>query len=206
MPRKTNPSQKSLLKTVNKEVSLVNRQFRNLEKAGLYGKYGVQKHLIMFAKENPELKIVKEKGTNKHKLVFTGSEDSSVANLRLIRRRLENTRNSTDFTVVGLRHKQREAKIKAKDTISGYIGRKATNKDFDRLIEISEYGRKQKEYSIVNQMGDSDFFALVETAKDYQVDEKGFWNMVKDYIEIDKNNSSYFRNEAKELYKKFVLS
>lgn len=201
MPRKSDQTKNIIDKSIRSQVGKINRRFRFLEKAGEYGNFKAQKDLIAFAKDNPDLKLTKEKGTNKHTLTYQPSDKSNMANLRLIKRRLDKSLESRTFSVREIRKMRKETRESLRTTLSGVVSRDITDKDLDRFYELAEYSKEERENSITEQLDPSDMFILIDVAKENKSSKNDWLKLVRNYADI---KSEYMRNQAEELYNKYV--
>ena len=203
MPRKRSVSGRARAKTAENALQLqaekINKRLRSLEKAGNYGVYK-SKELIRFAQSNPYLSIKKSRGSKRHRLVISKIK-KTMAETRLIRKKLSNILKSKVFSNVGIKKVRLETIESLKQTLGERRGEEITEADVDRFYEIAEYASKAREGSIMEKIDPSKFEELVAEAKERNLDVDGWVSLLSEYVII---NNDYMRKEAEELYYKYV--
>ena len=203
MPRKRSVSGRARAKTAENALQLqaekINRRLRSLEKAGNYGVYK-SKELIRFAQSNPYVSIKKSRGSRRHRLVISKIK-KTIAETRLIRKKLSNIMKSKVFSNVGISQVRKETRESLKQTLGERRGEEITDADIDRFYEIAEYASKAREGSIMEKINPSKFEELVAEAKERNLDVDSWVSLLSEYVLI---NNDYMRKEAEELYYKYV--
>lgn len=203
MPRKRSVSGRARAKTAENALQLqaekINKRLRSLEKAGNYGVYK-SKELIRFAQSNPYLSIKKSRGSRRHRLVISKIK-KTMAETRLIRKKLSNILKSKVFSNVGIKKVRLETRESLKQTLGERRGEEITEADVDRFYEIAEYASKAREGSIMEKIDPSKFEELVAEAKERHLDVDSWVSLLSEYVII---NNGYMRKEAEELYYKYV--
>lgn len=201
--RGTSPENALLLK-----IEKANARFRSLEKAGNFDTYA-SKELVRFAQANPYLSVktskTKSKGgksrrgrqpQRRHTLVITKG-NIPVAQQRLINKKLNEALNSKVFSNIGIEHVRKVTRRKVKETLELESGKKLTEKDVDLFYEIIKY----KYYDIIEKIGPSEFYQLVQEANKQNYNVEQWVELLKNYVEI---NNDVMRKQAEYLYNKFV--
>lgn len=203
MPRKRSVSGRARAKTAENALQLqaekINRRLRSLEKAGNYGVYK-SKELIRFAQSNPYVTIKKSRGSRRHRLIISKIK-KTIAETRLIRKKLSNIMKSKVFSNVGISQVRKETRESLKQTLGERRGEEITEADVDRFYEIAEYASKAREGSIMEKIDPSKFEELVAEAKERNLDVDSWVSLLSEYVII---NNDYMRKEAEELYYKYV--
>lgn len=212
MPRKKSASGRARGKSPESALLLkigkVNARFRSLEKGGNFNTYA-SKELVRFAQANPYLSIKTSKKRPKggkgrrakqrqkrHTLVLKKG-NIPVSQQRLINKKLNEALASKVFSNVGIERVRKETRRKVKETLELETGADLTEKDVDLFYDIAKY----KYDDIIEKIGPSEFYQLVQTASrnGYNVDQ---WvEMLNNYVEI---NNDVMRKQAEYLYNKFV--
>lgn len=205
MPRKRSVSGRARAKTAENALQIqaekINKRLRSLEKAGNYGVYK-SKELIRFAQTNPFISIKKSRGSRRHRLVISKIK-KTMAQTRLIRKKLTNILKSKVFSNVGIKQVRLETRESLKQTLGERRGEEITEADVDRFYEIAEYASKAREGSIMEKIDPSKFEELIAEAKERNLDIDSWVTLVSEYAII---NNGYMRREAEELYNKYVAS
>lgn len=203
MPRKRSVSGRARAKTAENALQLqaekINKRLRSLERAGEYGKYK-SKELIRFAQTNPYLDIKKTKKSNRHILTIKKVK-LPIAEVRLIKKKFTEVLKSKVFSKIGILRARREMRKSLKETLEEQYGKDIYNKDIDMFYDIAEYANETQQESILDKINPSEFFALVNIAKERSMSLPSWINMLNDYVQI---NNDYMRKEAEELYYKYV--
>lgn len=200
MPRKKSVSGRrkkpSMVNRINLQIKRINKQIKRLERSGDFGTYK-SRELIDFVKRMPELQMKKSKSSKRHRVQFKAVQTPTVGSLRLISKKFDEIIKSRVFSVIGIRRMRKEIRKKVTKTLSEQLGRELTKKEVDQFYEIVQY----KETEILDKISPSDFYQLVEVAKDQGADEDTWVSILNNYVTI---NNEYIREQAKELYYKFV--
>ena len=200
MPRKKSVSGRrkkpSMVNRINLQIKRINKQIKRLERSGDFGTYK-SRELIDFVKRMPELQMKKSKASKRHRVQFEAVQTPTVGSLRLISKKFDEIIKSRVFSVIGIRRMRKEIRKKVTKTLSEQLGRELTKKEVDQFYEIVQY----KETEILDKISPSDFYQLVEVAKDQGGDEETWVSILNNYVTI---NNEYIREQAKELYYKFV--
>lgn len=204
MPRKKSVSGRARATNAENQLQLqaekITKRLRSLEKAGEYGKLNAQKELIRFAHTNPFVSIKKSRGSKRRRLIVSKLK-KTIAEQRLIRKKFTTFLKSKYSSVIGIRESRASQLSNLKDTLKGQLDKEISQEDVDRFIEIAEYADQANEGSILDKIGPSDFNVLVNEAKKRQASVPQWLEMLNNYILI---NNEYMRNEAEELYYKYV--
>lgn len=201
--RGTSPENALLLK-----IEKANARFRSLEKGGNFNTYA-SKELVRFAQANPYLSVKTSKTRSKggksrrgrqpqrrHTLVITKG-NIPVAQQRLINKKLNEALNSKVFSNIGIERVRKVTRRKVKETLELESGKKLTDKDVDLFYEIIKY----KYYDIIEKIGPSEFYQLVQESKKQNYNVEQWVELLKNYVEI---NNDVMRKQAEYLYNKFV--
>ena len=204
MPRKKSVSGRARATNAENQLQLqaekITKRLRSLEKAGEYGKLNAQKELIRFAQTNPFVSIKKSRGSKRRRLIVSKLK-KTIAEQRLIRKKFTTFLKSKVSSVAGIRQARLKMEESLAETLSGQINEKATQEDIDRFIDIADYAEKASAESILDKMTASAFNTLVHEAVKESKSLPQWFNMLNDYVLI---NNDYMRNEAEELYYKYV--
>lgn len=204
MPRKKSVSGRARVSTAENQLQLqaekITKRLRSLEKAGEYGKLNAQKELIRFAQTNPFVSIKKSRGSKRRRLIVSKLK-KTIAEQRLIRKKFTTFLKSKVSSVAGIRQARLKMEESLGETLSGQIDEKATQEDIDRFIDIAEYAEKASAESILDKMTASAFNTLVHEAIKESKSLPQWFNILNDYVLI---NNDYMRQEAEELYYKYV--
>ena len=185
-----------MVNRINLQIKRINKQIKRLERSGDFGTYK-SRELIDFVKRMPELQMKKSKASKRHSVQFKAVQTPTVGSLRLISKKFDEIIKSRVFSVIGIRRMRKEIRKKVTKTLSEQLGRELTKKEVDLFYEIVQY----KETEILDKISPSDFYQLVEVAKDQWADEDTWLSILNNYVTI---NNEYIREQAKELYYKFV--
>lgn len=200
MPRKKTVSGRARVMTaenrINRQIDRINRRFRGLEKGGNYGTYK-SRELQEFVSRNPFLVIKRSRGSKRHKLMVMNLRKATAGQLKLITKKFSEVLKSKVFSNAGIERVRRETRKKVSETLSERMGREMTKEEVDVFYDIA----KNKESSILDQMTSSQFWTLVMVAKDMSASLDTWVSLLKDYATI---NNEYLREEAKDLYYKYV--
>lgn len=200
MPRKKTVSGRARVMTaenrINRQIDRINRRFRDLEKGGNYGTYK-SRELQEFVSRNPFLVIKRSRGSKRHKLMVMNLRKATAGQLKLITKKFSEVLKSKVFSNAGIERVRRETRKKVSETLSERMGREMTKEEVDVFYDIA----KNKESSILDQMTSSQFWTLVMVAKDMSASLDTWVSLLKDYATI---NNEYLREEAKDLYYKYV--
>lgn len=204
MPRKKSVSGRARATNAENQLQLqaekITKRLRSLEKAGEYGKLNAQKELIRFAQTNPFVSIKKSRGSKRRRLIVSRLK-KTIAEQRLIRKKFTTFLKSKVSSVAGIRQARLKMEESLSETLSGQMNKKVTQEDIDRFIDIADYAEKASAESILDKMSASAFNTLVNEAVKESKSLPQWFNMLNDYVLI---NNDYMRNEAEELYYKYV--
>lgn len=200
MPRKKTVSGRARVMTaenhINRQVDRINRRFRGLEKGGNYGTYK-SRELQEFVSRNPFLVIKRSRGSKRHKLMVMNLRKATAGQLKLITKKFSEVLKSKVFSNAGIERVRKETRKKVSETLSERMGREMTKEEVDVFYDIA----KNRENSILDQMSSSEFWTLVMVAKDMNASLDTWVSLLKNYASI---NNEYLREEAKDLYYKYV--
>lgn len=202
MPRKKSASGRSRgVSDVSKimlQAERVNKRFRSLEKAGLYGTYK-SKELQEFVSRQPSISIVRSK-QGRHKLVLNTRKLKSQ-DAMLIVKKLKEILGSVTFTVGGIKRVREETREKVTQTIKERGGEDVTYEDIDSFYKLAQYADRVKQESIFDYITPSDFQYICFEGRRRGYNAQQFVDeLLVDYVEI-KNKS--MRREAEYLYNKY---
>lgn len=209
MPRKRSVAGRSKAKSIENKKKLmllkINKRLRSLGKAGNIGKFK-SKELFKFISQNRGLKLKRSK-RSKQLLVIASRLRQTTQNDRLILKKLAEVLASKAFSNIGISKIRKEAREKAIKTLEEESGKKVTEADLDKFIELANYVDKAKQGSILENVDPSDFQQLINDAKEERFDVNqwtaGLAQLANlEYIEVI--NNEYMRKEAQELYYKYV--
>ena len=210
MPRKKSVSGRARGKTIENRIVLqaekLTKGLRSLRKAGYFGKY-TSKELFKFISRTPSLKLKKSRGSKRHRVIVSKIRQTYQAN-KLIQKKLGEFLQSRAFRPLGIRDIRETARAKAIKTLEEQTGKKVSEEDLDKFIELSNYVDKAKQGSILEKVDPSDFNQLVNTAKDEHWSESQFaraLGQLANIGDIESINNEYMRKEAIELYYKYVV-
>ena len=203
MPRKKSVSGRAKPKTVENTLRLqaerINKRLRSLEKAGEYGSR-YTRELIRFAQSNPFITIKKGKRSKRHRVVISKSK-KPIAQLRLIRKKFSEILKSKVFSKIGINRARQSQRKSLRETFEEQYGKEFTNEDLDKFYELTEYAKQTQQESILDKIPPSEFFALVQVAKERSMSAPSWANLLNDYVQI---NNDYMRAEAEDLYNRYV--
>ena len=204
MPRKKSVSGRARTTNAENQLQLqaekITKRLRSLEKAGEYGKLNAQKELIRFAQTNPFVSIKKSRGSKRRRLIVSKLK-KTIAEQRLIRKKFTTFLKSKVSSVAGIRQARAKMEESLKETLKGQTGREIDQEDVDRFIEIAKYAEEANQESILDKIDPSTFNMLVNVAREQNYSVPQWINLLNDYVLI---NNEYMRNEAEELYYKYV--
>ena len=86
-------------------------------------------------------------------------------------------------------------------TLSDQLGKTMSDTDVDKFLDIAKYAEKVRQASILEYIDPSNFMVLVEQAKSANLSEEGWVDLLNKYVKI---NNETMREEAKELYNRYV--
>ena len=197
MPRKRSASGRSRRSTITSNIYVqtekINKRLRSLERGGNYGKYKGREFLT-FVKDSKYLRMTRRKRLKVSKL-----REASGGQLILINKKFRHFLRSKGFSNVGIFNIREQTRATVKVTLKGMIGRDISDRETDMFYDIIQHKRN----SILDKIPPSDFFNLVMTAREENVDIPGWITMLEQYVEI---NNEYLRREAEYLYYKYVKS
>ena len=174
----------------------LNRKIRSLEKAGNYGTYK-SKELIRFASNIANVNIKRARGSKRHRLLVSQLNEATFGRLALISKKFKEVASSKAFTNIGIEKIRRSTLKKLKSTLQGIKGSKVTRKDIEMFYDIIKY----KTDDIISRIGPSEFYALIEDAKDMNADKEQWVEMLNNYVSITNDE---MRKTAEYLYNKYI--
>ena len=175
----------------------INRRIRSLEKGGNYGKYK-GKELIQFAKNySSYLTLTKGRGSKRARLRIKNLHNATFGQLRVITKKLRETIRSKGFSNIGIKDIREKTRIEVTKTLGGRVGRELSDKDTDLFFEIIKY----KTDDIISKIGPSEFYVLVDNARQNNYSVNKWINSINNYINI---NNKEMRKACEYLYNKFV--
>ena len=205
MPRKKSVSGRSRgVNAVNRvmiQAERINKELRRLEKSGQFGKYK-SKELIEFVSRRPSLQMVRSRKTKRHAIRVIRAK-MTAPETRLVYRTFDDVLKSKSFTKLGIQNIERKIRKKLTTTLSEELGRKVTDAELEKFYEIIDYKKKVQQESILDKIDPSTFWRLVNIAISERMSETSWISMLENYVQI---NNEYMREEAKELYNKYVRS
>lgn len=205
MPRKRSVSGRARGKDIeNKKMLLIqkaNKRLASLQRGNNIGKYK-SKELFRFISQTSSLSLKRARKSRRLKIISSRVKQTMQQN-RLILNKFAEILSSKAFSNIGIDKIRKEAREKAKKTLGDI-----TDSDLDKFIEMASYVNKQKDGSILERVDPSDFQALINDAKteNFGLDQwtQGLAQIANlDLISV--MNNEYMRNEAKELYYKYVV-
>ena len=200
--RKRKPS---LVNKINLQIKKINKNFRRLENAGNFNAFA-SKELINFVQQskNLALKTSKKKrktkggkSTKRHTVVFNPSTRPTTGSLRLIAKKFDKIIKNKVFYNLGIRRMRKEIRQKVTKTLSETYGRQMEKEDVDLFYEVAKY----KTDDIIQQIGASEFFILVQSAKESGQSLDDWVSMLSIYVDT---NNDYIKEKAEYLYNKYV--
>ena len=210
MPRKRSVAGRARSKDIeNKKMLMIqkaNRRLASLQRGKNIGKYK-SKELFRFISQTRSLSLRRARKSRRLKIITSRVKQTMQQN-RLILNKLTDILGSKAFSNIGINQIRKEAREKAKKTLGEQKGSEITDADLDKFIEMASYVNKQKEGSILERVDPSDFQALINDAKaeNFGVDQ---WTaglaQIANLDLISVMNNEYMRNEAEELYYKYVV-
>ncbi len=190
--RRVTPASKIYL-----QAEKINRRIRNLERNNLFGNYK-SRELIRFAKNyGTYLSLNRGRGSKRARLRIRNLREATLGQLKVITKKFTETLKAKAFSTVGIKKIRVETRKEVAKTLGGMIGRKLTDKDTDLFYEIIKY----KTDEIISRIGPSEFFVLVETARQANYSVEAWVMAINMYVEI---NNDVMRKAAEYLYEKFV--
>lgn len=209
MPRKRSVSGRkkkpSLENRINLQIKRINKNLKSLENAGNFNTFA-SKELLNFVKQSKDL-VVKTskkkrktkggKSTKRHTVVFNPSTRPTIGSLRMIAKKFDKIIKNKVFYNIGIRKMRKEIRQKVTKTLSETYGREMEKEDVDLFYEVAKY----KTDDIIQQIGASEFFILVQSAKDAGQSADDWMSMLSLYVDI---NNDYMREKAEYLYNKYV--
>ena len=209
MPRKRSVSGRkkkpSLENRINLQIKRINKNLKSLENAGNFNTFA-SKELLNFVKQSNDL-VVKTskkkrktkggKSTKRHTVVFNPSTRPTIGSLRMIAKKFDKIIKNKVFYNIGIRKMRKEIRQKVTKTLSETYGREMEKEDVDLFYEVAKY----KTDDIIQQIGASEFFILVQSAKDAGQSADDWMSMLSLYVDI---NNDYMREKAEYLYNKYV--
>lgn len=203
MPRKKSVSGRARgFNSVNAiilQAEKINRQIRRLEDADRFGTYK-SRELNEFISRRPALKLVKSKRSKRHRVVID-TEKLTIPEQRLIHKKFESISKSQAFSPIGINRIERKIRRKIRKTLSEEMGRKIGQKELETFYDILKYKEQADQSSILDKIDPSTFWTLINTAVSEKQSVTSWVSMLENYVEI---NNDYMREEAKELYNKYV--
>lgn len=204
MPRKKSVTGRARIKTAENTLQLqaerVTKRIRSLEKTGEYGKLMAQKKLMRFVQINPFVSIRKSRGSKRRRL-FVSKAKKTIAQQRDIRLALQRFLQSKVSSQIGIKKARANMRKSLSETLSGIKGDSVSDAEVDKFIEIAEYADQSMQVNIIEKIGKSEFQSLVNDAKELGKNVPQWIDTLNDYISI---NNDYMRNQAEELYYRFV--
>ena len=175
----------------------INKRIKALEKADLYGTYK-SKELQQFAKETSGVKISTSR-SGKHKISV--SSNLRPQQIRLITKKFGEFLSSPYSTPVGITKARASMRKKLTQTLSEQLGKKVSDKDVDKFLDIAKYAERVRQASILEYIDPSEFMAIVSYAKDKSMNQDAWVSLLNQYVNI---NNQTMREEAQYLYEKYV--
>lgn len=200
--RKRKPS---LVNKINLQIKKINKNLRRLENAGNFNAFA-SKELVNFVQQsqNLALKTSKKKrktkggkSTKRHTVVFNPSTKPTTGSLRLIAKKFDKIIKNKVFYNLGIRRMRKEIRQKVTKTLSETYGRQMEKEDVDLFYEVAKY----KTDDIIQQIGASEFFILVQSAKESGQSLDDWVSMLGIYVDT---NNDYIKEKAEYLYNKYV--
>lgn len=200
MPRKRSVSGRARVSTIENRIQIqaekINKKIRSLERGKNYGTYK-SKELIRFVSQNDNLKITKSRGSKRHRLKIKSLRDLTFGRLKIISKKFSEVIKSKAFTNVGIENIRKKTLKKLTDTLTGIKGEKVTRKDIELFYEIINY----KTDEIISKIGPSEFYAMVNQAKDASMNKEEWVEMINNYVSI---NNDEMRKASEYLYTKYI--
>ena len=203
MPRKKSISGRARGKSIENKMYIlserVNRRIRALEKSGEFGKYK-SRELLEYASRTPYINIKKARGSKRRRLVISKIK-KTIGQQRETIKKLSSILKSKVFSPIGIKKVREETRDTLKQTLREKSVGEISESDIDKFYDIAKYSAEAEQESILRQVNPSEFFALVDVAKERSMSANQWANMLGDYVNI---NNDYMRKEAEELYYKYV--
>ena len=175
----------------------INKRIKALEKADLYGTYK-SRELQQFAKETAGVRISTSR-SGKHKISV--SSNLRPQQIRLITKKFGEFLSSPYSTPVGIKKARASMRKKLTQTLSEQLGKKVSDKDVDKFLDIAKYAERVRQASILEYIDPSEFMAIVSYAKDKSMEQDAWVSLLNQYVTI---NNQTMREEAQYLYEKYV--
>lgn len=175
----------------------INKRIKALEKADLYGTYK-SRELQQFAKETAGVKISTSR-SGKHKISV--SSNLRPQQIRLITKKFGEFLSSPYSTPVGITKARASMRKKLTQTLSEQLGKKVSDKDVDKFLDIAKYAERVRQASILEYIDPSEFMTIVSYAKDKSMEQDAWVSLLNQYVTI---NNQTMREEAQYLYEKYV--
>lgn len=209
MPRKKTASGRKKKPTLERRINLqlkkINKNIKRLENAGNFNTFA-SKELVHFVQQSKNLSLKTSKNKRKtkggkkvkrHTVVFNPSTKPTTGSLRLIAKKFDKIIKNKVFYNIGIRKMRKEIRKKVTKTLSETYGRQMEKEDVDLFYDVAKY----KTDDLIQQIGASEFFVLIQSAKDASQSEEDWVTMLGMYVDI---NNDYMREKAEYLYKKYV--
>ena len=190
--RRVTPASKIYL-----QADKINRRIRSLERGKVFGSYK-SKDLIQFARNySTFLTLNRGIGSKRARLRIRNLREATFGQLKLIAKKFTESLRAKSFSTIGIKNIRKETRRKVKETLQFETGMELSNKDVDLFYQIINY----KTDEIISRIGASEFYILVETAKEANFGVDSWVDLISGYIEI---NNEEMRRAAEYLYNKFV--
>lgn len=201
MARKRTPSGRARIVTPASKIYLqaekINKRIRSLEKNKMFGSYK-SKELIQFVRNyNSFLLLSRNRGSKRFRLKIKNLREATAGQIRLITKKLRETLRAKGFSPIGIKGIRKQTRQEVAKTLGGMVGRELSDKDTDLFYEIIKY----KTDEIISKIGPSEFYVLVDVARQGNYSVDAWVNLIDNYIEV--NNES-IRKACEYLYYKFV--
>lgn len=187
--RPTTPESKLLI-TVEK----VNRRLKQLDVNQVYGTYSVNKMLKAIRSEN---KIDYRRGRSQK--IRVNVRGLTKSQQRYYQKVFETFLDSKTSSVLGLIDSRTRTRAKLKRSLGNIVDRKMTDEDIDDFYDLVT--NDDFRY-LADKIGDSEVYILLNYAKENQLSEPKFEDLMRQYITT---NNVDVRRKAERLYDKFII-
>ena len=193
MPRKRSSSGRS---RAGSQLVAVNRQFRELQRAGELGRYASKK-VLRLAREEPKLFKVKRSG--RFRFLIRNQAKLSPIEKRAVFKRFQEFLSSKLGTPENIKRTRAETRRKVKTRLQGLLDKELTDKDIDEFYELTH---DEDFRYLADKIGDSDVYVLLSEIRESGGDEEDLLEKLRQFMIF--SNSSDAADRAKKLYNKWA--
>ena len=197
MPRKriTGRSRPSTPQSkLKRAVEKTNKKLTRLEKSGKLGKYSSKK-LIRQVQSADDITF-RRKAKQKIKIETVQLNASQI---RYYLKIFTDFNEAITSSPLGISAKEEKMRLKLKESLSLLTDKDIDDEDIDcfyTLVEDDDFRY------LADKVGDSDLYILIDEAKTNNLDEKGFVDLLGQYMTV---NTKEVRDAASRIYNKFVV-